>query len=256
MNKHIFILGTAIEPFMKETYSVYDSKTRYMQTLETIQSIKQKVPNSYICLAETSSLPIDKEYETEFKSQTDLYVNLQNSEGINTFSELCRNHPKSSVYIKSLFETYGLLEILYRIQKESLFTDSQRIFKLTGRYILNDKFNIVNYESEFLDHYIVGKVYDYKTDIESIKKISPECYLYKYKGSIETCLWSFGKYQFGPVVDALTKSFDYLQEMIRYTTGSDIEHALYHYLDRKSIVNVSELGVTVRKGFEGEIVNK
>lgn len=256
MSKYIFIVGTAVEPFMKENYSKFDTQTRFDHTIETIQSIRKHVPNSYICLAETSYKQIDEDHRQKFIKSTDLYLELWNTEGCKTFYKLCEERPSSSVYIKSLFETFGILEILGHLVANQLFTDARRIFKLTGRYVLNEKFNIQDYESSILDYYIAGKVCDYKQDLESIKKTSPEQYVYKYKGSIDTCFWSFGKYQFGPVWKALSESFSYLQETIRYTTGTDIEHALYHYLDRNSIISVPTLGVTVRKGFEGTIEDK
>lgn len=256
MSKHIFIVGTAVEPFMKEEYSKFDTQTRFNHTIETIQSIKKHVPNSYICLAETSYKQINEEYRRQFINSTDLYLELWNSEGCKTFYKLCEERPSSSVYIKSLFETFGILEILGHIVAKQLFTDARRIFKLTGRYVLNDKFNIQDYESSILDHYIIGRVFDYKQESNSIKNYSPEQYLYKYKGMMETCFWSFGKYQFNTVFKALNDSFSYLQEMLRYTTGSDIEHALYHYLDRRYIINIPVLGVTARKSFEGTIEDK
>lgn len=256
MNKHIFIVGTAVEPFMKENYSKYDTQTRFDQTIETIESIRNKAPNSYICLAETSYKEISIEYRNKLKDLTDYYLELWDSEGCTTFYKLCVDQPRSSVYIKSLLETYGMITIMNAMIANQMFTDARRIFKLTGRYVLNDNFNIDDYKSAILDNYIIGKIYDYKLDSDSIKKTSPEQYVYKYKGMIETCFWSFGKYQFGAVFKALNESFDYLQEVIRYTTGSDIEHALYHYLDRNSIISVPTLGVTVRKGFEGTIEDK
>jgi hypothetical protein len=68
-----------------------------------------------------------------------------------------------------------------------------------------------------------------------------------------TGLWSFDRYLFGDIVVALQKSFEYMEKAIQYTAGIDIEHSLYHFLDRNKILNVPVLGLDVIKGMDGEM---
>ncbi len=69
--------------------------------------------------------------------------------------ENLEKRPELIAYGKSLLETRGLLNTLYVIKKHNLFSDSQRVFKLTGRYLLNDDFDIQDYQSKFLENKIV-----------------------------------------------------------------------------------------------------
>ena len=77
--------------------------------------------------------------------------------------------------------------------------------------------------------------------------------LYGCKGSIVTGMWSFDKLLFGDVMEVLQKSFEYMEKAIQYTCGIDIEHSLYHFIDRNNILNVDTLGVNVVKGMSKEI---
>jgi hypothetical protein len=40
--------------------------------------------------------------------------------------------------------------------------------------------------------------------------------------------------------------------MIQYTAGTDVEHSLYRFLNKKNIVNISNLGLTMIKGMSGQ----
>ena len=147
-------------------------------------------------------------------------------------------------------ETRGLLNTLYEINKNNLFNDSQRVFKLTGRYLLNDDFNIKDYESRFLENRYVIKKYDYLTQDELLENVY--AYLYGAKGMMVTGLWSFDRILFNEAVEALEKSFFYMEKMIQFTAGTDIEHSLYRFIDEKKIIDVSNLGLTLVKGMKGK----
>ena len=46
-----------------------------------------------------------------------------------------------------------------------------------------------------------------------------------------TGLWSFDRILFNEAVEALEKSFFYMEKMIQFTAGTDIEHALYRFIE-------------------------
>jgi hypothetical protein len=140
------------------------------------------------------------------------------------------------------------------MKEKQLFTDVNRIFKLTGRYTLNDYFDIKDYESKLLDNHYVAKTYSYlnaekqSMNIDDLENVY--AYLYHAEGMVVTGLWSFDRMLFNETVEALERSFIYLEKMIQYTTGTDIEHALYRFLDNKKIINTQNLGLDVNKGME------
>ena len=121
---------------------------------------------------------------------------------------------------------------------------------------MNDDFDIKDYESKFLENRYVIKKYEYLTQEENkLKGESSEnvySYLYGAKGMMVTGLWSFDRILFNEAVEALEKSFFYMEKMIQFTAGTDIEHSLYRFINKKKIVDIPNLGLTLVKGMRGE----
>jgi hypothetical protein len=252
--KFLFLVGSALEHFAQKDFSRYNTEQRFYQTLDTIKSIKEKVPDAYICLFECSYKPIADEYKEVFIDKVDLFLEFYDEPVIKTLYENFSQKEELITYGKSLLETRGILNCLYLMKEKQLFTDVNRIFKLTGRYILNEDFNICDYESRFLEERYVAKTYRY-IDIEKERMKVDEldniyAYLYQAEGMIVTGLWSFDKMLFNETIEALERSFIYLEKMIQYTSGNDIEHALYRFMNKEKIILTSNLGLNVNKGME------
>lgn len=115
--------------------SVFTHEQRYNQTLESIESVRNKIPNSFIIHAECSD--IKSEYEENIKSKVDLYINFYNNDEI-------KNAVESP--LKSYGETLLLLNAYKNIPQNITF---KSIFKLSGRYVLNNYFNYNNFDNEF-----------------------------------------------------------------------------------------------------------
>ena len=252
--KFLFLVGSSIEHFVEEHFSRYTMEQRFFQTLDTIESIRTKVPNAYICLFECSHRPISDEYKTILQEKVDLFLEFYDEPGIKILYENFSKKQELITFGKSLLETRGILNCLYLMKEKQLFTDVNRIFKLTGRYTLNKDFQIKDYESKLLENYYVAKTYTYLDEEKKFMKIDDleniYAYLYHAEGMVVTGLWSFDKMLFSETIEALERSFIYLEKMIQYTTGNDIEHALYRFLDKKKIIHTPNLGLNVNKGME------
>lgn len=254
MYKFLFLVGSSLEHFAEKDFSRYSTEQRFYQTLETIDSIRTKVPNAYICLFECSYKPISDEYKNILKEKVDVFLEFYDEPGIKTLYENFSQKQELITFGKSLLETRGTLNCLYLMKEKQLFTDVNRIFKLTGRYTLNEHFNIQDYESRFLEDHYVAKIYNYLNQEKQSMKIDDleniYAYLYQAEGMMVTGLWSFDRMLFNETIEALERSFIYLEKMIQYTTGNDIEHALYRFLDKKKIIHTPNLGLNVNKGME------
>lgn len=254
--KFLFLVGSAIKHFQEEHFSAYTEEQRFEQTLETIKSVREKAPNSYIILFECSCKSIEERHKEILREKCDLFLEFYDEPVIKLLYENIQREPKNITYGKSLLETRGILNALYTIRQHNLFGDSQRVFKLTGRYLLNDDFNIKDYESKFLENHYVIKKYDYLSEEqenfnEEEKLENVYAYLYGAKGMMVTGLWSFDRTLFNEIVDSLEKAFRYMERMIQYTAGTDIEHSLYRFMNKKNIITIPNLGLTVIKGMEG-----
>jgi hypothetical protein len=249
--KFLFLVGSALNHFQSKDFSVFSTEQRFHQTLETIKSIKEKDPTAYICIYEGSETPIDDHYREKFLEVSDLFLECYDDSVIKVLYENLNRDPVKITYGKSMLECRCIQLVLSHMIKNNVFNDVQRIFKLTGRYTLNENFEIQDYQSKLLSNKYVLKVYDYENRFENPENLYAN--LYGCKGSIVTGMWSFDKLLFGNVMEVLQKSFEYMEKAIQYTCGIDIEHSLYHFIDKNNILNVDTLGVNVVKGMSKEI---
>jgi hypothetical protein len=245
----LFIISSSINHFSSEDFARNSNHERFLQTLETIESIKLKVPNSKICLFELSHEPIEDEYKNKIKDKVDLFLEFGQDPEIITLYSNFYNHPELFKYGKSLLEIQGMMKTLDYIWQNHLFTETTRIFKISGRYTLNKNFNISDYESIFLKGKYIGKYTNYH---EHEPTTNVHYHVYRNSGNVYTSLWSFDSSLLYDTFKLLEKSFDYLQRMLLYTPGNDIEHSLYYFIDKNKLINCDSLGVTVRKGMDVE----
>ena len=99
--------------------------------------------------------------QSDLKEKVDLFLEFYDEPGIKTLYENISQKPELITFGKSLLETRGILNCLYLMKEKQIFTDVNRIFKLTGRYALNEYFVIKDYESKLLENYYVAKTYSY-----------------------------------------------------------------------------------------------
>ena len=70
--KFLFIVTSSIVPF--KVGSFHSPQERFEQTLDTIKSIRERVPNSIIWITESSAVELPEEYSTKLIEQSDYYV--------------------------------------------------------------------------------------------------------------------------------------------------------------------------------------
>jgi hypothetical protein len=126
---------------------------------------------------------------------------------------------------------------------------------MTGRYLLNDDFHIKDYQSKFLESKYIIKKYEYLSQkMENYEKELENVYAYLYgaKGMMITGLWSFDRMLFTDTIEALERAFVYMEKMIQFTAGTDVEHSLYRFINKDNIISIPNLGLTMVKGMSGE----
>jgi len=249
--KFLFLVGSALNHFQEKHFSVYTTEQRFYQTLDTIKSIKEKVPDAYILLYEGSENPIDVKYQTILEEQVDLYLECGSDLIMKGVYENLHHNPTKFIYGKSMLECRCLQVSLNHILENNLFNDTTRVFKMTGRYTLNDEFDIEDYKSNFLSNKYVMKYYNYEKRFE--KRDNLYANIYGCKGSMMTGLWSFDRFLFNDIRKVLEECFVYMEQAIQFTSGIDIEHSFYHFIERDKILNVPVLGLNLNKGMNGDV---
>lgn len=156
---------------------IYNSQERFEQTLESIKSIKNKVENSFIVLCENSTL--DEHHKKVLQEKVDMYITTE-----------------SVGMLKSQSESRQMIKILEVIKD----FDYDMFFKISGRYRLNDNFNVQNFmknsvnfrEFDFSGRKCFSTVlYSFNKDEEFFMKCCYEDFLNsKSSLDIETGLYS------------------------------------------------------------------
>jgi hypothetical protein len=122
------------------TRSLYSHQQRFEQTLETIESIRTRLPDADIVLVECSP---DGHYMQELEKRVDIFRNAYPNDAI------------QNGYNKSVCEA-ALLQFAFDAVDTSHY---RHVFKMTGRYVLTDVFR----PEEWLDERSVGCVTDVYT---------------------------------------------------------------------------------------------
>lgn len=211
-------------------YGIFDIEERFNQTIETLKSIKQHIPDSKIVLLESSPMTLSQEKQLLFSSYTDLYVDYSNDDLIQTFHKTL-----NLSFLKSISETYIVGSFL---ETQNIFTDQDRIFKLSGRYVLSDKFNRA-------DHNKVGK-YVFKNKQPFVSYYYPDSKLiinpvslFQYK----TRLYSLCGSLIGSYIYVCKEMFSFFNECYQKKVFTDIEHVLYKFMNHSLVEEIPVLGI-------------
>jgi hypothetical protein len=120
---------------------------RYEQTLKTIQTIRDKVPNVFIILIECSD--ISPEMTDNLRSKVDHFVQAYTDENVRKvcIDGSAKGHGET---VQSILAIEVIKTLTFPIK---------RIFKISGRYYLNELFDINNFSLTtytFNKRFIVG----------------------------------------------------------------------------------------------------
>lgn len=116
-----------------------DPDVRFEQTKKTIQSVREKIPDSYIIFLDCSALTSNQvEY---IHSQVDHFEECKGDSYLH-HQVFCAGNRKSSGE-----RAYMLKAIQYLRNHNERFTSVKNVFKVGGRYWLNDQFDYSKYNS-------------------------------------------------------------------------------------------------------------
>jgi len=147
MNKNLVLVTSAVYT----NYGIYNPEQRIQQTLDTVKSAKQYIPNSTIILIDNSTTAVQNDQSDEFNELVDLvdyYIDNSDDADIQYFHNNVQNYDVG----KNAMEALGIFKALSYISNDpdlmNEVVSSSRIFKLSGRYQVTDKFNITAFDNE------------------------------------------------------------------------------------------------------------
>jgi hypothetical protein len=221
-------------------FGVYDTDTRLKQTLETIVSINQYAPNSRIILVECGAIPLTKVQETTLEAEVDEIISYNDDEDVKAIFV-----SDNWDVVKNTTEVMCFRRALQHCLDYNLFDGIERVFKMSGRYRLNDNFDVAQYvmapDSIVTTHKHSSQFPHAVTLVE-----------YQYMSRLWSWPANITERIINEVYDA---GLNYMAERLSQGGYCDIEHMLYKFLPANLILEVNKVGLEGNIGPNGMAVN-
>jgi hypothetical protein len=212
------------------TFSIYKPEVRLQQTLETLDSIRKMIPDSRIILMECSIPEIDSAVEKKLTDKADHYVNLSADE---TIGWIAKNIDRADV-VKNLTEALALRKMVAASIEHGFLAGSTRLWKLSGRYYISQKFDYQLHTSDLVsDRFVFRK--------KNLSQFRPE-----HTGvplQLQTRMYSFPMSKLDRYQDCLALMTEMMQDYYNNNKYIDIEHLWYKLLDPSEYVELDKIGV-------------
>lgn len=226
MNSYAVMITSAINT----KFGVFSSEQRLQQTLDTIRSVKTHIPNSKIFLLEMAGVPLTEQQKEALLAEVTNLIDFTADTDVIGLYDSTNNWD----IVKNVTEVMCFNKALQTLIDTEYLKGVDRVFKVSGRYLLNDSFNIDLYNE-----------YKNKTMIViGAKKKS------QFPYSITQCeyqymsrLWSWPIGLTSEIIAAYDNMLNYMYERLSVGGYADIEHCLYKFLDKSKIYEVPTLGL-------------
>lgn len=224
--KHCFIVTSAIN----SRFGVYTPEERLAQTINTVSSIRAHVPDAEIVIMEVTGTDLAPEQAQALADNCDIFIDFTDEADVRDVYNSTENWDivKNGTEIMCFGRALKLL-------KESGDLDTyDRIHKMSGRYVLNDIFDLDFYNrTDIADKIVIGK----KFKSQFPEAITQQSWQYMAR------LWSWPKALNDEVIKVYDDSFACFAERIANGGYIDIEHVLAKFLNQDHVVEVEEIGV-------------
>lgn len=223
MSESVFLVSSAIHA----KHGVYDTQTRLEQTIETCKSIRNKC-DAEIVILDGGYQDITKEERDVLSQYIDKFYTFSDAENIQQLQQV-PNHD----IVKNMIEIIMYGSFFDKAMEDGWREKYKRIFKMSGRYTLNDDFNYDKH-LQATDKIIVRGPFTSQFRPETTGGVSLQ-YMSR--------LWSFDAFLLPYVRDLYTDMFNHMSERLSAKGYVDIEHLLFHHIDPILIENIGKLGV-------------
>lgn len=223
MSDSVFLVSSAIHA----KHGVYDTQTRLEQTIETCKSIRNKC-DAEIIILDGGYQDITKEERDILSQYIDKFYTFSDAENIQQIQQV-PNHD----IVKNMIEIIMYGSFFDKAMEDGWREKYKRVFKMSGRYTLNDDFNYDKH-MQAADKIIVRGPFTSQFRQETTGGITLQ-YMSR--------LWSFDAFLLPYVRDLYTDMFNHMTERLNAKGYIDIEHLLFHHLDPVLIENIGKLGV-------------
>lgn len=208
------------------TSAINSDPVRLAETTATLESIHQKVPTASIWLLESSYDPQDIYYSR---------VKILRFHGQQWIKDI-HDKGREVAYVKNAIEHRTTIEALKRIP-----TLYSHIFKISGRYLLTDDFDLQAHPAN-------------KATFARVRQTGYTMEEVGTDGMLMTRLYSFCQTVVPQMIDTLERSEKYFHSQWDRGKVFDIEHGFWKFLPRDILHETGKIGVRGRIGHLSHIV--
>jgi hypothetical protein len=222
--------GVFITSAINAKFSIYKPEERLAQTLETIASVRERIPNATICLTDCSQPGISVEVKDQLVKHVDYFIDFSSDENVIWIHD----NIQVQDIVKNLTELTVVHSFFETAQEKGWFDNCERVFKVSGRYRLTDKFNIRDYENDIVgDKYVVSKRM-LSQFAHGITGVDQQHMLRVY---------SFGANRISEFILLLEDMVEHMQDRVNNGGYIDIEHLWYKFLPKPDVIEFDRTGV-------------
>lgn len=223
MIKHGFVVTSAVN----SKFGVYSPAARMQQTLATLQNVRARVPDCKIIVMECAGTPLTDAQSELIEENCDLLLDFSRDPDVKAIYQ-----SDNWDVVKNSTEIMCFGRALRMCNDDGDFEGLDRIHKMSGRYVLNDEFNLVIYE-QYPDRIIIGPKHksQFPYEVTGIEL--------QYMAR----LWSWPTAQTERIIQVYTDSLNYIGQRVSQGGYADIEHVLYKFLPEDLVTELPVLGV-------------
>lgn len=226
MNHYTVLVTSAINT----KFGVFTSVQRLQQTLDTVRSIKQHIPNCKIFLLEMAGEPLLDEQKQQLSAEVTSLLDFTNDPDVVGLYSSTSNWD----VVKNVTEVMCFNKALKTLQDTNQLQGSDRVFKVSGRYTLTSDFDL-NFYEEYKNKTLIA--------IGSKKKSQFPYAVTMCEYQFMSRLWSWPTGLTADVIIAYDQILNYMYTRLAAGGYADIEHCLYKFLDHSKLIEIPVLGL-------------
>ena len=237
--KTLFLVSSAIHT----VHGVFSAEERLNQTIDTLKSITAKIPDAQIIVSDSGAEAALSENESLLIGPH--LTGLINYNDDKTLQQIYKLYGKNFDIVKNFTEmivTCKTLDFILAKQPQML-NGIDRVFKLSGRYLLSDSFNIENFNKS--NKYIFCK--------RRLSQFPPQTtggLIYQ----LMSRLWSWDAKNTSLVLSRYNLMIEEFTSSLDINQYKDIEHLLLKYFDGPNLLELPTIGVEGKLGPNGNVV--
>ena len=229
----LFIVTSAIN----SRFGIYTPEERMGQTLETIRSIRTHSPLAKIALAEMAGVELTNNQYELLLENTDYMFDYTTDHDVQDIYDSTDNWD----IVKNTTEVMCFAKVLHSLFDIGAIDHYTRIFKISGRYVLNEKFEQVPYD-EVPNNIVI---------LERNRSQFPLEVTGGMKSQYMSRLWSWPADSTEDILEAYEEGFLAMAQRLSEGGYFDIEHMLFKFLPRDTIIEIPVIGLSGLLGPNG-----